>query len=591
MKKLKARFEMKVKYFMPLVLALAAIIIPSALMIPKNISMILQFLGFLFFFSMSYFYGIRMTIKNRDAVLKIGKISPYIFPILFFSIPTIIMTILSIPGKSEMIIIFSGCFLFCIVVYFVGIKILIRDMRRNLKSEIDSYTARMSFSSSNKKRLLLINPVNQNISGLTINNSSKFPPLGLGILAALTTDDFEIELIDENYDTFEYKEADLVGITAFTSAANRAYELASQYTKRNIPVVMGGIHASMIPDEALCYVDGVVIGEAESVWPLVLKDFQNQTLKKVYRGDHQDLEDMIVPDRRIFSPRYQFATIQTSRGCPMDCSFCSVTAFNGKKYRQRPVEDVLDELETIPQNYLFFIDDNLLGYGKQAEERAIKLFKGMVERKLNKVWHCQSSLNFGSNEEVLKWAAKSGCKLVFIGLESADPEELKDMNKKVNLRFEYQRVFKNIHKHGIAVLGAFIYGSDIETKASMLRKTEYILKNRIDVIDTTILTPLPGTRLYKEFEKQERLYFTNFPKDWDKYSMTELTYRLKRMSNEEFKETLDTCTKRLRSLRTLYKKFIKTLIYTRSLETAMWAYSSNTVFRNVSRSNYHARLM
>ncbi|MFX0082700.1 MAG: B12-binding domain-containing radical SAM protein [Candidatus Hodarchaeota archaeon] len=418
-----------------------------------------------------------------------------------------------------------------------------------------------------------------------MNPSSTFPPLGLGIIAALTPDTFKIKLIDENFENFEYEDADLVGITAFTSVANRAYEIAALYRNKNIPVIMGGIHASMVPEEALDYVDSVVIGEAESIWPTIIKDFLNNKLEKKYQGVHLNLENIIIPNRKIFSNRYLFGTLQTSRGCPMDCYFCSVSAFNGRKYRQRPYEEVLDELEKMPQRMIFFVDDNILGYGKSAEERAINLFKGMVERKLNKTWFCQASLNFGSNEEVIKWAAKAGCKMVFLGLESADPEELKAMDKKLNLQLEYERAFKNINKYKIAVLGAFIFGSDSETKESMYRKVKYILKNRIDVIQTTTLTPLPGTRLFKELRQNERLIHENFPQDWKLYDMGHLTYSIKNMENEEFMRRHKKCIRRLYSKFSLYKKFFKTWIHSKSFQTAMWAYSSNKNYRNVSLSN------
>lgn len=266
----------------------------------------------------------------------------------------------------------------------------------------------------------------------------------------------------------------------------------------------------------------------------------------------------------------------------MDCYFCSVSAFNSRKYRQRPYEDVLDELEQMPQRMIFFVDDNILGYGKSAEERALKLFRGMVERKLNKTWFCQASLNFGSNEEVLKWAGKAGCKMVFLGLESADPEELKSMDKRLNLQLEYEKVFKNINKYGIAVLGAFIFGSDSETKESMKRKLSYILKNRIDIIQTTILTPLPGTRLFADFQKNNRLISTNFPKDWDLYDMGSITYSINNLENEAFLKIHRKFQKKLYSKITLYKKFLKTWIHCKSLQAAMWAYSSNKNYRNVS---------
>ena len=559
---------------------LSFIIVITLLFFQRYLWIILP--SFIFFYPFPYFFGIKETTNNKDVILKINNKTPFIIPILFYLIPTIIMNLFFLFDDKIALFQFFMILLFGVIFYFIGIHILLRDLKKEFEAESKS---KKFDRFEGEKKLLLINPVNQDKIGLTINPSSRFPPLGLAIIASLTPKNFQIKLIDENFDKFEYEDADLVGITAFTSVANRAYEIATHYKKRNIPVIMGGIHASMMPDEALKYVDCVVIGEAESIWPIVINDYLNNNLKIKYEGVHLDLQNSVIPNRQIFNTKYLFGTIQTSRGCPMDCYFCSVSAFNGRKYRQRPYEEVLDELKNIPQRYIFFVDDNILGYGKNAEERAIHLFKGMVERKLNKTWFCQASLNFGSNEEVLKWAGKAGCKMVFLGLESADPEELKVMDKKLNLQLEYEKAFKNINKYKIAVLGAFIFGSDSETKEGMGRKVDYILKNRIDVIQTTILTPLPGTRLFYDFQKNKRLKYTNFPEDWDLYDMGELTFYINKLQNEEFLKTLKIYLNKIYSKWTLYKKFLKTWFHCKSLETALWAYSSNKNYRKVALNN------
>ena len=566
------------KYIYPLIIFLVLMFSISFIFIRDYIWIIIP--SFIIFYPMPYLSGLKQTALNTNIVIKIRNKSPFVIPILFFSFPTILINIIFLFSNFFALSLFFLVYFISLGFYFIGIYLLIRDLKR--KFSLETRTKEF-IENPTKKKLLLINPVNKDIGGLTVNPSSTFPPLGLGIIAALTPETFQVKLIDENFDDFVFENADLVGITAFTSVANRAYEIATQYKNKNIPVIMGGIHASMVPDEALNYVDSVVIGEAESIWSTVLSDYLDNNLKKTYEGIHSDLENSIVPNREIFSNKYLFGTLQTSRGCPMDCYFCSVSVFNGRKYRQRPYEEVLDELENMPQKMIFFVDDNILGYGKGAEERAINLFKGMVKKKLNKTWFCQASLNFGSNEEVIKWAAKAGCKMVFLGLESADPEELKIMDKKLNLQLEYEHAFKNINKYKIAVLGAFIFGSDSETIDTMRRKTKYILKNRIDVIQTTILTPLPGTRLYNELKQDNRLIYKKYPKDWNFYDMAHLTYNVNKLSNEDFLKSQQKYTKKLYSRFSLFKKFLTTWIHCRSIQTAMWAYNSNKNYRNVSK--------
>jgi radical SAM superfamily enzyme YgiQ (UPF0313 family) len=434
-------------------------------------------------------------------------------------------------------------------------------------------------------KLLLINPVNLCRTGLTVNPSSRFQPLGLGVVAALTPNNWEIKIIDENFEPFEYEEADLVGLTAFTASVNRAYQIASIYRKKRVPTVLGGVHASMLPDEALKYVDTVVIGEAESVWLQIIADFEAGHMERVYHGNWLELRNMPKPRRKLFHSNYMFGSIQTSRGCPMDCEFCSVTAFNGRRYRQRPVDDVLDELTTIPQKMVFFVDDNLIGYGKRAETRAIALFKGMIERGIEKEWFCQASMNFGNNEEVLEYAAKSGCRMVFLGVEAENISALDAINKKLNLKMginSYKEVFHRIHRYSIAVLGAFIYGMDTDTPRKLHHRTEYILKSSVDVMQITSLTPLPGTRLMNKIEKEGHLLYTNFPSDWNRYDMTEVIHKPALMTVEEFKNAMRKASRRIHSRFTIWHKFIKTWITTRNLTTAMWAYNSNINYRNVA---------
>jgi len=434
-------------------------------------------------------------------------------------------------------------------------------------------------------KLVLVNPVNPARTGLTVNKSSRFPPIGLGIVAALTPNHWDVALVDENWEPFVYQDADLVGITAFTASANRAYEIAAVYRERGVPVLMGGIHASMCTEEALRFVDAVVIGEAEAVWPRVVVDVEAGRLQQVYRGEWNDLTGTPQPRRDLFHPGYVFASVQTSRGCPMDCEFCSVTAFNGRRYHRRPPEEVLDELETIPQKMLFFVDDNIIGYGKASREQALTIFKGMVERKLDKWWFCQASLNFADDDEVLRWAARAGCKMVFLGLEAEAAEALAEVNKRLNLQRgveNYAQAFRRIHRAGIAVLGAFIFGMDDDTPDKLHRRAEYMVKSGVDVMQMTFLTPLPGTRLFERLRDEGRLLYDDFPRDWEHYDMGEATHRPQGMTPEALTQVMAESGQRMYGWPVLLRKALRTLWETRNPMAAMFAWNSNINYRNVS---------
>ncbi len=434
------------------------------------------------------------------------------------------------------------------------------------------------------KKIIFINPVSKFRKGFVRSGTTKYIPLVYGILSALTPDKYEIELIDENFDDFSFKEADLVGITAYTSSANRAYQIANEYRKNNIPVVMGGIHASMLPQEALKYVDTVVVGEGESVWPTILNDFENNNLKNIYHGERISLDKIPMPRYDIFNKKYEVGSVFTTRGCPFNCDFCTVTIFNGKKYRMRPVEAVLDNIEKVPQQKLFFIDDNIIGYSKQSKEHAKAIFRGMIDRGIKKSWWSQASINFADDEELLSLAAESGCRLIFIGIESEKISALKSINKKLNVNMgtdNYREAFDKIHKAGIAVLGSFIFGLDTDTKQDIINRREYILHSNIDTYQLGILTPMPGTKIFKEFTAANRIIKNNYPADWEYYSVEDVTFN---PANISYKELYDEMIKTwgiLYGKKTVMRKFIETLRATKNTEAAVWALSTNISYSNM----------
>jgi radical SAM superfamily enzyme YgiQ (UPF0313 family) len=272
----------------------------------------------------------------------------------------------------------------------------------------------------------------------------------------------------------------------------------------------------------------------------------------------------------------------------MDCEFCSVSAFNGRRYRRRPVEEVLAELETIPHKMLFFVDDNIIGYGQSSREQALAIFKGMVDRKLDKWWFCQASLNFGDDEEVLSWAGRAGCKMVFLGLEAEEIDALQEVHKQLNAQRgtgAYAEAFRRIHRAGIAVLGAFIFGMDGDTSDKLNKRARYIKGNNgIDVMQTTFLTPLQGTRLFDRYHREGRLIYTNFPQDWEHYDMTDVVHRPGSLEPDQLINTINRLNPQVYSWPVLLRKALFTYLQTRDLTATMFAWNSNINYRNVGRS-------
>lgn len=384
-----------------------------------------------------------------------------------------------------------------------------------------------------QRKLILINPVGKK-SAYQLNRYACFQPLGLGYVAALTPQNWEIKIIDENFEPFSFEHADLVGITAYTATVNRAYEIAKTYREKGIPVVLGGIHASMVPDEAARFVDVVVTGEVEDVWPQVIADAEAGKLQSRYTGQKLNMtENFILPRNDLFHPNYLWHSVQTSRGCPFNCKFCCVSPHLGREYRYFNVEDVLYNLESIKSKYILFTDDNLIGYDQKSRDRARALFTGMIERKLNKRWWMQISVNVADDPELIALAAKAGCMFALIGFESVSRETLQTMNKNANLKLgvkNYRKVISLFHRNKIGIIGAFIIGNDYESEAYYKKFANFLKFSGVDIFQITILTPLPGTKLMEELENEGRLTATNFPTDWGKYRFSHVLYKPKGLS-------------------------------------------------------------
>jgi radical SAM superfamily enzyme YgiQ (UPF0313 family) len=340
-------------------------------------------------------------------------------------------------------------------------------------------------------------------------------------------------------------------------------------------------------------VDTVVIGEAERAWPQVIADFEAGQLQPVYHGEWTDLTGAPCPRRDLFHPGYLIATVQTSRGCPMDCDFCSVTAFNGGRYRRRPSGEVLAELEAIPQKLLFFVDDNLIGHSRSSRDQALAIFKGMVERKLHKWWFCQASLNFADDEQVLYWAGRAGCKMVLLGLEAEEVEALTDVNKRLNLSrgvAAYAEAFRSIQRAGIAVIGAFIFGMDSDTPERLHQRAEYIIHSGLDAMVVQVLTPLPGTRLFEHYLQEGRLLYTDFPGDWDHYDIAQVVHRPRHMAPEVLAREFRALNDRIYARSTLIRKAVQTLWRTRDVVAPWMAWAANRLWSSAGQLSRYRRV-
>lgn len=368
-------------------------------------------------------------------------------------------------------------------------------------------------------KLVLINPATPGRAGLSDNYRSKHPPLSLAMLAEMTPDDWEIVVQDENYEKAEIVlDADLVGITSFTSRVNRAYNLADQYRQLGIPTVLGGIHAWARPDEAMARFTSVVIGEAESVWPQLCMDIHYGQLRSQYVG--RPVSRFTVPDRLVLRPEYPVDSMATSRGCPENCSFCSVHDFSGKKFRRQLLSRVEEDLQNIKSDYVFVVDDNFRGFNYQHLLDSVAILESMAQAKKEYIIQCP--MQVCQEDAFLQAAGEAGVRMIFVGLETGDEQGLQIVSKRQNLKYGFD--FSRVHKAGIGVIGSFMIGLDTDTPQKLRDRAKFMVDCGVDSIQVTIVTPLPGTRLFNQLLGEGRLLYTNFPSDWDHYDMSELVY-------------------------------------------------------------------
>jgi radical SAM superfamily enzyme YgiQ (UPF0313 family) len=430
------------------------------------------------------------------------------------------------------------------------------------------------------KRILLISPMHK---GSFLNDVAlmRFPPISLAIIKALTPEGYEVDVFDESFSkgSFSY-DYDLVGITAMTATATRAYAIAVDFRKRGVPVVLGGIHVSMVPEEASAFADSVFIGEVENGgWIELLRDFENGSLKRFYNGGIADVSKVPIVHNSVKS-LVVGGSIQTARGCPINCEFCSVSVFNGQKYRGRPVDDVMTELRSFRGRNVMFLDDNIVGHGVGPERRALELFQQMTKERLRMRWASQASINLADNEALLKAASEAGALGFFVGFESLDPVVLKKMGKGVNLNSMiegYAKKIKKFHDHGLTVYGGFILGNLGESAGVFERTRDFVMSSGLDGAQYTLSTPIPGTRLWKEITGKDLLLKKDFPNDWDYFDGVHSVYKHDSLSPQELERGILNLYRSTNSLSKSIRRAFTTFSNTRQLPTS--AFLAMTNFR------------
>jgi len=438
-------------------------------------------------------------------------------------------------------------------------------------------------SQTPRKKLILVNPVDRTVPQI----DSVFPPLSLGILAALTPQSWEISLVDENIKPFVFTEGSLVAITSYTLNINRAYEIADIYRAKGVKVIMGGIHVSALPDEALLHADSVLIGIAEETWPQIIKDFESNKLQKTYHGKPSTV--FVKTRYDIFDTSYKAGIINTSRGCSMKCSYCAITKFHGNTFNRKPIDMVICEMKDIPQKVVFFADDSLFGVNKKQEDEAIELFDALIEHKINKKWVCFASLNIANNSLLMKKATQSGCFMAYIGIETNDCKSLETLNKTINIKLKpenYNALIQRIQKHGIAVLAGIMYGFESENIEKNSKKAQFVKNLDAAQIASFMLTPLPGTTIYEDLLLKGKLTKTNYPKDWAHYNyITSCFLTEASKETDDLNAALNKIILSTYSFGQISKRALKTIWQTRSFFILAHSVYTNIKFRFYLKHN------
>jgi radical SAM superfamily enzyme YgiQ (UPF0313 family) len=401
--------------------------------------------------------------------------------------------------------------------------------------------------------------------------------LNLPYVAAVTLPDIEVKIIDEAFEKVHFDETvDLVGLTAQTPVAPRAYQIAAEFKKRGVPVIMGGVHASMLPEEALQHVDAVVVGEAEEVWPDLIEDLKKGQLKRIYQGNgFIDPSKLPVPRRDLLNEKFYFPLklLETTRGCPHHCDFCGVSKFFGFRYRSRPIREIDRELKTLfpersvmnpllkkilslfskdlsyflKRRLLYIIDSNIAG-DKRFCLDLVSLLKNY-----DLLWWGHAPVSVAFDQKLLEGFSESGCIALNIGFESFSIKNLQTMGKGFNQPSGYAEAVRRIRDQGIGIMGTFIVGLDDDDPGVFQRIIDFCIEERLDWALTFIMAPYPGTESYIRLEKEGRI----FSKEWEKYDSLNAVYHPVLMSVDELEQGMRRVWREVFSLNSIYKRILR----------------------------------
>ncbi len=376
-----------------------------------------------------------------------------------------------------------------------------------------------------------------------------YPSLTLQQIAGITPRHHSVKIVDERYEDINFNEYfDIVGITSLTYNALRAYEVADEFRRRGIPVVIGGYHASTVPHEAKQHADAVVIGEAELTWPKVLEDAERGELKPFYIAEKLVEPELIPPARHDIGVYTIMEPIQASRGCPVGCEFCAMQKIEGRRFRGRPVDNVINEMKMIKSKTIFFVDASLTISPPYTKS----LFAKMAP--LNKKFHCFGNINvLAKDEEFLKLASEAGVERWYVGIESIVQENIDMSGKRTNKVEIYRDAIKKIRDYGMSVTGFFMFGFDNDTPEVFDKTLEFMLALDLDGISFSVLTPYPGTRLAERLEREGRI----ISKDWSKYDEGNVNFIPKKMTREELHNGIRKIAREYFSYRNIFRRCIR----------------------------------